>query len=97
MELEHLRIFAAAAESGSFSRAAARLYISHSTVSRAVAALETELDAVLFLRDSRGVALTGAGEELLLGGRELLALSDGLKERIAKREGEKICKDGDGC
>ena len=95
MELEHLRIFAAAAESGSFSRAAARLYISHSTVSRAVAALETELDAVLFLRDSRGATLTAAGEGLLHGARRLLALADELKKRISEREGEKICRDGD--
>lgn len=93
MELEQIRIFAAAAESGSFSKAAERLYISHSTVSRAVAALEAELGSELFTRDSRGAALTPAGEELLRGGRELLALSDELKRRATERKGEKTCKD----
>ena len=61
MELEKLRIFCAAAERGSFTGAAAELYISHSTVSRAVAELERELGAELFRRARRGVEPTAAG------------------------------------
>ena len=53
MELEQLRIFLAAAEDGGFSPAARRLYISHSTVSRTVAALERELGVQLFVRSNR--------------------------------------------
>ena len=39
MELEQIKIFLAVAEEKSFSEAARKLYISHSTTSRAVAAL----------------------------------------------------------
>ena len=42
MELEQLRVFAAVADEGSFTGAARRLYISHSTVSRTITALEED-------------------------------------------------------
>ena len=47
MELEKLRIFLAVAECRSFSLGAKKLYISHSTTSRAIAALEEELGVEL--------------------------------------------------
>ena len=82
MELEKLRIFCAAAERGSFTGAAAELYISHSTVSRAVAELAHELGAELFRRARRGVEPTAAGQALLAGARALLADADALRESI---------------
>ena len=88
MELEQLRIFCAAAERGSFSRAAAALYISHSTVSRAVSALEASLGAELFSRDTRGVSLTPAGEVLLDGARELLRLEEELQVKVRDTGGK---------
>lgn len=57
--------FVAVAESGSFSRAASRLRISSSQVSRQVAALEDRLQARLFYRTTRSVTLTEAGRSLL--------------------------------
>jgi len=57
--------FVAVAESGSFSRAAERLRISSSQVSRQVAALEDRLQARLFYRTTRSVTLTEAGRSLL--------------------------------
>lgn len=92
MELEKIKIFAVVAECGSFSKAAERLYVSHSTVSRAVSSLERELGVFLFMRDCRGVALTEAGKELLQGGTRLLAEAGALERRIAEK-GEKICAD----
>lgn len=83
MELEQIKIFLAAAEAGSFSGAARELYISHSTVSRAIASLEASLGAELFKRDCRGAALTQAGEILLSGGRELLSRAAELEGLIA--------------
>ena len=65
MELEQLRIFTAVAKSGSFSLGAKKLYISHSTTSRAVAALEEELGVRLLERDNHVLGLTKAGEVLL--------------------------------
>lgn len=86
MELEQIKIFCAAAEAGSFSRAARQLYISHSTVSRAMAELEASLGAELFLRGCRGVRLTAAGERLFSGGRALLRSADELEKTVTKGE-----------
>ena len=61
MELEQLRIFCAVAACRSFTRAAKELFVSHSTTSRAVTALERELGVPLLTRDRHTVALTGAG------------------------------------
>ena len=83
MELEQLRIFLAAAEDGGFSPAARRLYISHSTVSRTVAALERELGVQLFVRSNRRQRLTGAGQLLADEARTLLTQADALREKLA--------------
>lgn len=88
MELEQLRIFCAAAERGSLSRAAAALYISHSTVSRAVSALEASLGAELFSRDSRGVSLTPSGQLLFDGAQELLRLAGELEGKVRNTGGK---------
>ena len=88
MELEQLRIFCAAAESGSLSRAASALYISHSTVSRAVSALEASVGAELFSRDSRGVRLTEAGQVLFEGAQQLLRLAEELEGKVRNTGGK---------
>ena len=88
MEPEQLRIFLAVAEHGSFTAAAKALFVSHSTTSRAVAALEQELGLPLFLRQGRSVALTQAGETLKPEAERLLALMVEIKQKI-QREKEK--------
>ena len=65
MQLEQLEIFVAVARCGSFTAAAKQLYISHSSTSRAVSALEDELGVRLFYRGNRVNGLTAAGETLL--------------------------------
>ena len=72
MELEQLRIFLAVAECESFSAAAKKLYISHSTTSRTVAALEEELGVELLRRGNRVLGLTPAGETLRTEAEDLL-------------------------
>ena len=86
MELEQLRMFVSAAESGSFSAAGRELYTSHSTVSRAVSALEKELGVRLISRSNRVLGLTAAGELLLEEARELLGKADGLGEKLRSLE-----------
>ncbi len=94
MELEQLRIFAAVAGEGSFTGAARKLYISHSTVSRAVSALEEELGVRLVERDNRVFGLTSAGEVLLEEARRLLAQAETAAERV-KAAAEKQTGDKD--
>lgn len=60
-----LRSFAAVAEALSFSRAAAALGVSASSLSQAVQGLEERLGARLLNRTTRSVSLTDAGEALL--------------------------------
>lgn len=82
MTLEQLRHFVAAAEQGSFSRGAEALFVSHSTISRSVAALESEFGVTLFIRGNRSLECTRAGEVLLAEGRELLRRADALRGRM---------------
>ncbi len=82
MELEQLRIFVAVAEHGSYSAAAKDLFVSHSTTSRAVSALENELGVTLFDRKNRILGLTRAGQSLLRDARELLENAAQLKNNL---------------
>lgn len=72
METSRYRAFLAAAESGSFTKAAELLNYSPSGVSQLITAIETELGFTLFNRYKKGVSLTVNGEKLIPVVRELL-------------------------
>jgi DNA-binding transcriptional LysR family regulator len=65
MELRHLRYFIAIAEQESFRRAASRLHVSQSPLSRQMQQLGEEIGAQLFEPSGRGVKLTPAGRLFL--------------------------------
>ncbi len=65
MESADLRVFASVARLGGMNRAAAELNTVQSNVTARVRLLEEQLGQKLFLRHSRGVALTPAGQRLL--------------------------------
>jgi len=73
IELRQLRYFVAVAEELHFGRAAERLYMSQSPLSRAIRELERDVGLVLFRRTTRRVELTPAGEALLVRARRALA------------------------
>ncbi|MGE8190735.1 LysR family transcriptional regulator [Pseudomonas sp. NPDC086278] len=61
MDIEELQTFVEVADAGGVSRAALRLGVSKSIVSRRLARLEAELGVQLMTRSTRGAALTEAG------------------------------------
>lgn len=72
MESRELRYFVTVAEEGSFTRAAARLFMTQPALSRAIRQIERDLGAVLLLRTNKGASLTFAGQVLLREGRNAL-------------------------
>ena len=63
--LPNLLVFAEVAQSGSFTAAAARLKISKSAASQQVSRLEKQIGVQLLTRNTRGLALTSVGKNLL--------------------------------
>ncbi len=79
--LDQLRVFAAVAETGSFSAAARRLHRAQSAVSYAIANLEELLGLALFERGHRRPLLTEAGRAVLADARRVGRLVDDLRAR----------------
>lgn len=76
MELRHLRYFVAIAEEENYRRAADKLHVSQSPLSRQMQQLEEEISAELFEAAGRGVKLTAAGRLFLEKAKSILASVD---------------------
>ncbi len=77
LDADDLLLFARVMEAGSFSRAAERLHLPKSTVSRRVAALEERLGEKLLQRSTRRLALTDFGQGVLEHARVVAGEVDG--------------------
>ncbi len=82
MELRHLRCFVAVAEELHFARAAERLHIEQSPLSRAIKELEYDLRVQLFERTTRSTRLTWAGKVFLEDVRRVFAAIDQAKANL---------------
>ena len=82
LELRHLRCFVALAEELHFTRAAAKLHIEQSPLSRTIKELEEELGALLFDRDRRGTRLTQAGAVFLRDVQRLFSTLELARENV---------------
>ena len=71
MEIRQIQYFLSVVETGSFSAAADEHYISQSSLSKKIIALEEELEVSLFDRSKRKVFLTEAGEAFLEHARKI--------------------------
>lgn len=89
MELNHLQTFIVVAEEENVTRAAERLYMTPSSVSAHIKALEDELNVMLFLRKPQGMEITEHGnimrakaESILRGVQDMLSLSTKLQTSL---------------
>lgn len=90
LDITTLRSFVAVADSGGVTRAAGFLHLTQSAVSMQLKRLEELLGLELLDRSGRGIALTGAGEQLLVYARRMVALNDEVIGRLTNQayEGE---------
>ncbi|HWG36784.1 MAG TPA: LysR family transcriptional regulator [Terriglobales bacterium] len=84
MNLNHLRLFAAAASAGSISAAAARLRLSQPALSKQIRELEGTLGAALLEREARGVVPTEAGSVLAEYARQIFDLEAEAERALAE-------------
>lgn len=82
MELRQLRYFVAVAEEANISRAARKIFLTQSALSRQIKALEEEIGQCLLERQAHSIRLTPAGQALLVEARDLLQRADQVLERV---------------
>lgn len=87
MDLRQLRAFATVAETGSVTRAAARLNVVQPAVTRQLQLLEEDLRTPLFVRSRGGMALTDAGRTMLEYARRILDEVERARTEIQPTEG----------
>jgi DNA-binding transcriptional LysR family regulator len=76
LTFEHLLVYMAVIETGSLTRAARRLSIGKSVVSKSIQRLELELGASLIVRTTRRICVTEAGAAFFEACREMTRLAD---------------------
>lgn len=84
MTLQQLNYVIAIAETGSFRRAADRLYIAQPSLTGAVRELEKELGVTLFNRSGKGASLTADGMNFLPYARSVMTQYDSLLDAYGK-------------
>jgi len=72
VQVRHIQYIIAAADHGSFRRAAATLGVQESAISRRIRELEERLKTTFFIRSPNGVTLTNAGKQFVQRGRKAL-------------------------
>ena len=88
MDWDKLRIFHAAGQAGSFTRAGETLNMSQSAVSRQVSALEQELGTPLFHRHARGLIPTEEGELLMRAARDITLKLEDVRGQLVDSRGQ---------
>lgn len=87
-KLTAIKVFLTVAETGSFTATAEQLEISKPMISRYVALMEEWLNARLFQRSTRKVALTDAGEQAVLFCQRIANLTAEMEQEIMAQQGE---------
>jgi len=87
LELRHLRTLAALRDSGSLVEAADRVFLTQSALSHQLKDLETRLGCALFIRKTRPVRFTTAGQRLLRLADDVLPLVHGAEHDLTRLAG----------
>jgi DNA-binding transcriptional LysR family regulator len=92
MTLQQLKYILAIVNCGSISEAAKQLYISQPSLSNAVKEIEEEFGIEIFLRSSKGIALTNDGIEFLSYARQVVEQAELMEQRyLNKKPSKKLC------
>ncbi len=83
LDVRHLRSMQSIAETGSLARAASRLHVTQSALSHQIKAIEQHFDTPLFLRTSKPLTLTAAGQRLVTLARRLLPELESMERELA--------------
>ncbi|MFG1954950.1 LysR family transcriptional regulator [Micromonospora sp. NPDC048830] len=87
LELRHLRVVCAIAETGSVTKAASMLGLAQPALTAQLQRIERALGGPLFERDRRGARPTALGELVLSRARVLLPAMQGLQDEAARLAG----------
>jgi len=87
LEIKHLRMIRAIAESGNMTRAAEKLYVSQSALSQQLKGIENKLEVELFYRIRKKMVLAPNGRKLLKTADQVVDLLDDAESEIAKLAG----------
>jgi DNA-binding transcriptional LysR family regulator len=88
MEWDKLKVFYTVAKEGSLSKAAQRMNIAQSAVTRTIAILEHSLKTSLFIRSSRGVVLTRQGERVFKEAQEMAIRAENIRAIVEEGQTE---------
>lgn len=89
MNLKQLEAFVKVAEGGSFSKAAKELFLTQPTISAHISSLEKELNARLFVRNTKEVSLSEDGTQLYKYAKQMIDLQKKIEENFGTEKGEK--------
>jgi len=87
VDLRHLRTLVALRDTGSLVEAAERVFLTQSALSHQLKDLETRLGCALFIRKTRPVRFTTAGQRLLKLADEVLPLVHGAEQDLLRLAG----------
>ena len=99
LEIRHLRLVAAIAETGGVTRAGERLHLSQSALSHQLRDIEDRLGAPLFHRIGKRMILSPDGHELLRSANEVLKIVERTEQAIKQRSagGAGVLRISTGC
>ncbi len=84
LELRHLRSLLAIQETGNLVRASERLHVTQSALSHQIKGLEHRFETPLFLRNSKPLRLTPAGEKLIALGQRILPQVESVEKELGQ-------------